>query len=765
MITELSLENWKSHSSSSFSFGKGTNVLLGRMGAGKSSVLDALCFALYGTFPKMSRRDQSTESVVNIASGAEYASVSLAFERQGKRYGITRRVGKKTAEAEIRADGKLVQKGAKQVTDYVTDALGVDYELFTRAIYSEQNRMDHLLSLTPRNRKTEIDWLLGLGDFDTAREAAQSASGKLSEQAALLRADADPKKAEEKSKKAQEQREAEKKLSESCTALGKRKIGLVEKCRHAGAALSALEKARSEWRKRKTECDLLSGSMQRMAREAEGRQRLPEESIAMLASERKSLEEKLSSGKSSAKKLAERLSAAKSGLAVVQKSIELSSAQERKRAEMERRLSLLLGGKTERQIEAELAAHKTDAEKLSSERARLAAEADELGKAAHALHTAGAKCPVCDSALEHGKAEEMSQAKKAGASEREARAKACALDISKKKGVISSLEAAIADIRLCTAQLERMKAEAADIPALEARKKSAQEQAALLEASANAEEEGIARTEKLLEGARETHEEAVRTGKLFSELEAVKKKHAEASAAQSSLMFDEEKYEAARKAAEELSVSLARVESDFSGEERRLELVSSLREVLEAELAEMKGKAALAGKFADAAQEMMIYRNSLSAAQSELRFTLVGEINEALAEVWPAIYPYADYDAVKLEADEKDYRLLMHKDGWREVDSVASGGERACLCLSLRIAFATVLTPDIGWLILDEPTHNLDAEAVGLLAEAINQKIPSIVEQTFVITHDPALGEAAEGSVFRLERDKSKGEDTKVEKI
>jgi exonuclease SbcC len=105
----------------------------------------------------------------------------------------------------------------------------------------------------------------------------------------------------------------------------------------------------------------------------------------------------------------------------------------------------------------------------------------------------------------------------------------------------------------------------------------------------------------------------------------------------------------------------------------------------------------------------------------------------------------------------------MEKGGWREVDSVASGGERACLCLALRIAFATVLTPDIGWLILDEPTHNLDEEAVALLSGAINEKIPSIVEQTFVITHDPSLGESAEGKVFRLERDKGKNEATRVE--
>ena len=60
--------------------------------------------------------------------------MTLSFERHGKKYEITRNVGKKTAEAEARCDGRLVQKGPKPVTDYVTDALGVDYELFTRAI-------------------------------------------------------------------------------------------------------------------------------------------------------------------------------------------------------------------------------------------------------------------------------------------------------------------------------------------------------------------------------------------------------------------------------------------------------------------------------------------------------------------------------------------------------------------------------------------------------------------------------------------------------
>ena len=149
-----------------------------------------------------------------------------------------------------------------------------------------------------------------------------------------------------------------------------------------------------------------------------------------------------------------------------------------------------------------------------------------------------------------------------------------------------------------------------------------------------------------------------------------------------------------------------------------------------------------------------------------MRNLLVDEINQALAEIWPAVYPYGDYGAVRLEADEKDYRLVLQKGGsWLEVDSVASGGERACLCLALRISFATVLTPEIGWLILDEPTHNLDSEAVALLSEAIQHKIPSIVEQTFVITHDASLGESGDGTIFRLERDKGKNEASRVERV
>ena len=76
-----------------------------------------------------------------------------------------------------------------------------------------------------------------------------------------------------------------------------------------------------------------------------------------------------------------------------------------------------------------------------------------------------------------------------------------------------------------------------------------------------------------------------------------------------------------------------------------------------------------------------------------------------------------------------------------------------------------MLAPQLRWLVLDEPTHNLDAKAVEDLALVLRDRISEFVEQVFLITHDPALENAVSGYLYRLERNKEKSEETRAVKV
>ena len=82
--------------------------------------------------------------------------------------------------------------------------------------------------------------------------------------------------------------------------------------------------------------------------------------------------------------------------------------------------------------------------------------------------------------------------------------------------------------------------------------------------------------------------------------------------------------------------------------------------------------------------------------------------------------------------------------------------------LTLRIAFALVLAPQLKWLVLDEPTANLDVKAVEDLATTLSERIGSFVDQVFIITHDEKLENAVTGSAYRLHRDKEKDGFTQI---
>src|SRR4030095_5384723 len=171
MIKSIRLVNWRSHADSRLEFRKGTNLLVGIMGAGKSSILEGISFGLFGTFPSVERRKLKLENVVRL--NEPEAGIILEFEWEGHTYRLERAIERSkkgsSSSAELYRDGSMVEHGPVAVNAYIKNLTGVDYDLFTRAIYSEQNNIDHFFNLNAGKRKEELDALLGLDRFEQAR--------------------------------------------------------------------------------------------------------------------------------------------------------------------------------------------------------------------------------------------------------------------------------------------------------------------------------------------------------------------------------------------------------------------------------------------------------------------------------------------------------------------------------------------------------------------------------------------------------------------
>ncbi|MBI5553694.1 MAG: hypothetical protein HY917_03030, partial [Candidatus Diapherotrites archaeon] len=182
MISFIELENWKSHCRSRLEFTPGTNVLVGLSGAGKGSVFDALCFALYGTFPALSARKVAlTELIQNKPSPQEQAKIRMGFSLNGKIYEVERIIQRHGLnQAKLTENGKLLA-GPKptEVSERIAQLSEISYELFCRAVYAEQNNLDYFLELSPRERKQKFDELLSIDQYERVRENATQALKRL----------------------------------------------------------------------------------------------------------------------------------------------------------------------------------------------------------------------------------------------------------------------------------------------------------------------------------------------------------------------------------------------------------------------------------------------------------------------------------------------------------------------------------------------------------------------------------------------------------
>ena len=156
LIKEVEIEGFRSHSHSKVSFEKGINLIAGRNGAGKSSILDAILVALYSSSPTGTKKENL------IRDGAGGYKIKLRFVLGDKEYEIVRSSGRGTL---LRGDGLLID-GDSRVTEWVEKILGPAH-VFTNAIYVRQGEIDGIVR-DDESREKVIKKVTRIEDYDNA---------------------------------------------------------------------------------------------------------------------------------------------------------------------------------------------------------------------------------------------------------------------------------------------------------------------------------------------------------------------------------------------------------------------------------------------------------------------------------------------------------------------------------------------------------------------------------------------------------------------
>jgi exonuclease SbcC len=660
MITKIKLSNWRSHLNTELTFSRGVNALIGIMGSGKSSITEAISFGLFGTSPILNSRKITIEEMLTNKPQQSKGMVEIEFVINGKRYTVRRSIEKgKITEAELRENGNLLEVGSTAVTREIERIFGLDYDLFSKAIYSEQNGLDHFLRMPKGSRIEHIDRMLKLDKFERAREGAVNLANKVRQKREQMIKWISQLEAENLEQKIENIEKEIEILSKQKEKILNEKVGISKFVAELKQKVSLFEQKEKDLHKLEKDKERYRAAL------AEMRTMYDFEKI-----DKEDIEKKI---KNFEKEIADLENKAK----IVDEQIEIDRS---KIAELNNR-------------------------------------ARNLEEAISNINNLTAICPVCESPINSEKKEDLLK-------------KRIKEQIDIKK-----------EIEKITIRLKDNKTRQNEL--LKILKEKNFEKSDLVHELDRLEE-----LKKIAQRAKDYEQKLViienEISKLENEIEKIDIKN---------LRTELDEFIGKEK---ELTARLIGIDERIVDKRKNLFDLNKRLDILQSYKTEL------------AADEQIIknlseFTKVLKLTQTQLRDEFVKTVNWIMDQIWTELYPYTDFESVRLIYDDDYILQLKERDrGWVYVDGIASGGERSMACLALRIAFAHTFSPVFKWLILDEPTHNLDSQAITQLTEILRDRIDQFAEQVFLITHEEKLSEGLTGMIYRLERDKSRGGPTKV---
>lgn len=166
-IERIILTNFRQHESLEVTF-KDLNVIVGSNGAGKTSILEAICYGLFGAVANGATKKE----LVKI--GAKTGGVTIVFSNG---YKVVRDFG--TTIKLLDSNDRVISEKASQIESY----LAIDKNVFLNILYAAQNEIYNYFIKFNAQQKDFFDDLFNLSDMtDTINTVLKDTSNSITNQ-------------------------------------------------------------------------------------------------------------------------------------------------------------------------------------------------------------------------------------------------------------------------------------------------------------------------------------------------------------------------------------------------------------------------------------------------------------------------------------------------------------------------------------------------------------------------------------------------------
>lgn len=148
----------------------GIFALTGPTGAGKSTILDAICLALYGKTPRLQAITKSSNELMSRQTGECHAEIIFTSQAGTFLCRWEQRRAKKKAFGALQAPeyqisdaltGKILETSRTGVLKLVEEKTGMDYDRFTRSILLAQGSFDVFLKAKIEEKSSILEQITG----------------------------------------------------------------------------------------------------------------------------------------------------------------------------------------------------------------------------------------------------------------------------------------------------------------------------------------------------------------------------------------------------------------------------------------------------------------------------------------------------------------------------------------------------------------------------------------------------------------------------